>query len=137
MPLGWGSSATLTSADLTGARQYTRLRGPLLVGAQGDVPGIGGSGASLTAPHIVNVSTMRADVIMTGGITMTSSTATTLVNGFVYIPTSTYTVIAASPVPTPAIANAGAALAYDTATSRLCVFTTVANEWRFSILTTV
>jgi hypothetical protein len=125
MPLGWGSSATLTSADPTGSRPYTRLRGPLLVGTQGDLATSGGGG---TPPHILNVSTMRADVIMGGG---NLASSTSLANtGFVYIPYSTYSLVGALPAPTPAVTNAGVALAYDAISNKICVFATGVGEWR-------
>lgn len=135
MPLGWGSSAAFTTADPTGGRQYTRLRGPVLVGAVADLASAS-AGASINPPHIMNVSTMRADLLILGNLgNMGSSTATTNVNGFVYIPFSTYSLTSSGgtssgPTPTPNVTNAGVALAYDSIAKKLCLYSTVEGEWR-------
>jgi len=134
MPLGWGTSAAFTTADPTAGRQYTRLRGPLLVGAQNDLV-TAAAGASISPPDIMNVSTMRADLLIMGNLGNMSSSTGTVNKGFVYIPFSTYSLSSSSgtssgPPPTPTVANAGVAIAFDTITSRLCVFSTVIGEWR-------
>ena len=135
MPLGYGSSATFTTADPTAGRQYTRLRGPLLVGAEAKSDLAGASpGASVSPPHIMNVSTFKADLYVSGGtMNLVSSGTTTNVFGFPYVPISTYQMSASSgafgPTPTPLVLG-GAAIVWDSVTTRLCVYSTVAGEWR-------
>lgn len=134
MPYGAGTTSVFTSGDIGGGRQYTRIRGPLILGAdtKSDLAQAT-PGASVQAPHIVNASTMPADLILTAGTFFASST-NTAPSGALYLPQSTYSLSSSSgtssgPTPAPGILRA-VALVYDSLTSRICVFSTVVNEWR-------
>ena len=135
MPLGYGSSATFTTADPTGSRQYTRHRGALILGAEtkSDMVAIATAGASVNPPHIINVSTMKATMTMSGGTGLETSTATT-VYGYTAVAVSTYSLsssggTSSGPAPTFLQAFTGA-MVYDMITSRLCIYSTSVGEWR-------
>ena len=133
MPYGYGTTGVITSSaagDITGSRQYTRLRGPVLVGAGSKADLASASvGASVQPPHIANVSTAPADLIMHAGQIFTTATAT----GYIYIPMTTVgfsssTNANVGPVVTPAITK-GAALIWDAGRKKLSVFSTDLNDW--------
>ena len=135
MPLGYGSSATLTTADPTGSRPYTRHRGPMILGAEtkSDLVATAGVGASISPPHIMNVSTQRATVSMNAGQGIESSTATT-VFGYTPIWVSTYSLsssggTSSGPAPTFLTPFTGA-LVFDMTTTRLSIYSTQSGEWR-------
>ncbi len=137
MPLGWGSSAAFTTGDPGAGRQFTRLRAPLLLGATNDLT-LSGAGASVSPPHIVNVSTAPADFLGVHAGQFLVSSATT-VNGLVYLMQSTFLMTSSGgtssgPTPTPAILK-GAALMYDSVANKLIVFSTVNNFWMGVTLT--
>lgn len=132
MPLGWGTSASFSTSDTTAARNYTRLRGPVLLGAQNDLVNAG-AGASLTPPHIMNVSTARAFFNINAGQGIESS-ASTVVYGYTPVWVSTYSLsssggTSSGPAPTFPTAFTGA-MVYDMVTSRLCIYSTSVGEWR-------
>ena len=140
MPFGFGRVGTFTSSaggDITAGRNYTRFLGPLLVGDQ-YTSQLAGSGG-IVPPHLVNVSTMRADmllsVVSTFASTAGSNVSTGTPTGLVYISMSTGAgnlVHAGSTanVPTglPGGAN-GAALCWDSAALTLAVFNPDSSAW--------
>jgi hypothetical protein len=134
MPLGWGSATFTTSADIGGGRNFTRLKGPLLIGqveglGSSQFGGVGGPVGSYSPPHVVNVSTAPADIIMTGGVIMTTS----MTVGFTYIGTTTVGFTSSSTAnvgPTPvSVVTKGAALIFDTARKKLSIFSTDVGDW--------
>src|SRR5689334_4130079 len=138
MPYGYGQVTFTTSGDIGGGRNYTRIKGPLLAG-QVESTVLPGAGAPLQAPHLVNVSTARADlllsVISTATIPSGSVGASSALNvstgspsGLVYISMTTGTgnLIAAgstanAPVGLPGGAN-GVALVWDAAANTLALY---------------
>lgn len=128
-----------TSGDIGGGRQYTRMRGPVVIGVttRDDFArtSTGGRGTTMYAPpSIVNISTQPADVSMTGGQSLTSAATF----GYIFIPyttgTGTANVVASSGVnftaPTPPVATAaGVALCYDALNKRLMIYSTESGEW--------
>lgn len=62
----------------------------------------------------------------------TAFLSTAAVSGYLYIPQTTYAMSSSSGTssgPTPTAINTGAALVFDSARSKLSVFSTVANQW--------
>lgn len=141
MPLNYpGSTGQFsTASDIGGGRQYTRLRGPVVIGhtTRDDFArtSTGGRAANMYAPpSVVNISTTPADISMTGGVALTSA----MTVGYLYIPyttgTGTASVVASSGVnftaPSPPITSAaGVALCYDALNKRLMVYSTESGEW--------
>ena len=140
MPLGFGS-AVFTTSDPGAGTHYTRFRGPLLVGT----PYNENAGATNTiqAPHVVNVSTARADMLAsvvsswaTGNATSSSfNVSTGLPTGLVYITMATGAgnlVHAAStanaPVGLPGGLN-GVAICWDAAKKTLAVYEPNVAGW--------
>lgn len=139
-PLGFGSTGIFSSSgDIGGGRQYTRLRGPVLVGAA-EPSGLGvfstASQTLVNPPSIVNVSTAPADFLMNAGVTLSTLSAT----GFVYIPMTTVgfssSTAAAQIGPTPSPPTLkGAAIVFDGARNKLSVYSTEAGAWLSVTLT--
>ncbi len=150
MPLGFGGPVFTSSAagDIGGGRQYTRLRGPILIGnpRSADSPAAGGL-ASATPPHIVNVSTARGDmlasVVSTFALASTSdvgtssglNVSTAAPIGLVYISMATGAgnLIAAgstanAPTGLPGGAS-GVAMAYDAAAKTLALYDPFSSAW--------
>jgi hypothetical protein len=152
MPLGFGPIGTITSSsggDITGGRNYTRLRGSLLLGSPGqaDIPVLSSQtatiGANVQPPHVVNVSTVQADMLISvvssfAGAGATSSgmnTSTGSPKGLVYITQSTGAgnmvhagSTANAPVGLPGGAN-GVALVWDAVLHTLCVYEPGTSAW--------
>ena len=149
MPLGFGGVVFTSSSggDIGGGRHYTRLRGPVLVGAPSNSDAPGGSFAGKSfPPHIVNVSTMRGDMLVSvissfaQSVTLTSSAlnvSTGTPTGLVYISMSTGAggmIAAAStanaPTGLPGGAN-GAALVWDAAAMTLALYDPLSSAWLY------
>ena len=146
MPLGFGSIGTFTtSGDIGGGRQYTRFKGPLLIGSpSGDQASVG-TNAGPQPPHLVNVSTARGDMLISvissfGGAGATSSSfnvSTGLPTGLLYISQTTGAgnLIAAgstanAPVGLPGGAN-GVALCWDSAANTLALYDPLSSAWKW------
>lgn len=93
---GYGSFGTISSSDTVAGRQYTRLRGPVLLGNQGSSLIGDQSGANMSPAHLVNVSTASVNFInamtsfATGVATSSSQNVSTgAPTGIVYITQST------------------------------------------------
>ena len=121
-------SPAFPSSDRTAGRNYTRIRGPLLLGMAKDAAGW--PSASVLPPHALNQSTGLADTIITpagtGVFVSTSAPA-----GLVYISQSTGSMIQAGStanVPTPIIGG-GAALVWDSANLTLNVYDPGSSAW--------
>jgi len=133
MPYGYGN---LTSSDnFVSGGSYTRLRGPILVGQKGD--NASGGPVYTQPPHIVNVSTARADML--GSICSSFSVgtgnnpSTSAPTGLVYVSLTTGNLVAAAstanaPVGLPGGAN-GAALVWDDSKLTLAVYSPVTSAW--------
>lgn len=148
MPLGFGSVATFTtSGDIGGGRAYTRLRGAIIVGAQPNDNAFAAGGVSTPwqAPHLVNVSSQRGDMLLTvvssfgAGIATSSSlnVSTGSPAGLLYISQSTGAgnLIAAgstanAPVGLPGGQN-GVALCWDSAGSTLAIYDPLSSAWKW------
>lgn len=148
MPFGFGPSGTFTSSaagDIGGGRQYTRLRGPVLVGTVSKDDLAGASvGASVTPPHMVNVSTVRGDMLVSVissftqaivGASSAYSVSTGSPTGLVYI---TQTTGAGNIIAAASTANApvglpggvhGVALLWDAAAKTLAIFDPASATW--------
>ena len=142
MPFGFGRVGTFTSSaggDITAGRNYTRFPGPLLVGSQytSQLTGNGG----IIAPHLVNVSTMRADMLIsvnsTFASTAGSNVSTDAPTGLVYISMSTGSgglvhagSTANAPVGLPGGAN-GAALCWDQGAATLALYDPLSSAWLY------
>lgn len=143
MPLGFGPGTFTTSAggDIGGGRHHTRFQGPLLVGT----PYNSNAGATNTIqpPHVVNISTARADMLVsvvssfgTGNATSSSfNVSTGSPTGLVYITMATGAgnlVHAAStanaPVGLPG-GNNGVAICFDAAASTLALYDPQSSAW--------
>lgn|SRR5574342_461393 len=136
MPFGYGN---LTSSDgFVSGQSYTRLRGPILVG---QAPDNCSSGPVYTQPpHVLNVSTARADMLVSinstfAGISAGVNVTTSAPAGLVYISMSTGAgnLIAAgstanAPTGLPGGAN-GAALCWDAAKLTLAVYDPGSSAW--------
>lgn len=125
MPYGFGTSGAFTTGDIGAGRQFTRLRGPVLIGAQGP-SALGdfttGKVAILNPPSIYNISTAPADMSLTAEQYL--STASTI--GFVYIPITTGSLSSGT---APTMINKNAAMAFDANLKILWIYTTD-NGWR-------
>ena len=151
MPLGWGPNQTFTtSADIGGGRNYTRFKGPLLIGqveglGSSAFGGVGGPTGSYLPPHMVNVSTARGDFLLsvvstfalqTIGVSSSAANVSTgSPTGLVYISMTTGAgnLMAAGStanVPTglPGGAN-GVALCWDQAKGTLAVYDPGTSGW--------
>ena len=126
MPYGFGSSAVFTSSaggDVAGGRQFTRLRGPVLVGNPIDTPG-GTQGVPWQAPHIANISTALADVLINAPGQFVSTAGAT---GFLYMSQTTGTSVPDNS-PAPGITGM-AAIKWDSAAKTIEVWSTVTGAW--------
>lgn len=133
MPFGYGDAVFTTSAggDIGGGRRQTRLIGPILVGQKidnGVAAGIQSGATPLYAlpPHIVNVSTSPADWQMTAGPYLSTAGIT---GGLLFISQTSAQIFTSSgggtdPVPASGSFRGGAAIVYDFARKKLCVFST-------------
>lgn len=135
MPLGYGPLGS--TADPTAARAYTRLRGPLLVGQSIEKSGF--PLGSTQPPHLVNVSTQGADMLLSvsstfgasaGGVFVTTSSPA----GLVYVTmTSGGDIVAAgstanAPVGLPGGAQ-GAALVWNATKNTLAIYDPISSAW--------
>jgi len=141
MPYGFGKVGTFTtSQDIGGGRNYTRFKGPLLVGEQysSQLPG---GGVPTVGPHLVNVSTIPADmlisVISTFGSTTGANATTSAPAGLVYITQTTGSgnLIAAgstanAPPGLPGGQN-GVALCWDSAGGTLALYDPLSSCWKW------
>lgn len=142
MPLGYGGAVFTSSAggDIGGGRKFSRAIGGLLVGQKVEVPANTwqtGTAPLYSAPFVYNVSTRAADMNLVGGVFLSTATPT----GLVYIPQSTASMGGA---PAPVVGgtggsstdiNLGVAIAWNSATSTLVIFSTVSNTWLGAIST--
>lgn len=136
MPYGWCSTSIFTTSaggDIGGGRNYTRMKGPLLLGSVKAATGWPSDGVQV--PHIANVSTTPADLIMTAGVVLTTSSTT----GYVYIPISAAGFTSSNtanvgPTPTPGILK-GAALIFNSDRNKLSVYSTDVGDWLSVTLT--
>ena len=153
MPYGYGPFVFTSSAggDIGGGRHYTRLRGPVLLGAVAAentlAPGGGSAGTLGTpwaVPTIVNISSQKADML----VSVVSSAANPYVTtssamnvstgspaGLVYITMATGAgnLIAAgstanAPTGLPGGFN-GVALCFDSAANTLAIYNPQASAW--------
>ena len=141
MPLGYGPGTFTSSADIGGGRNYTRLKGPLLVGQveSSVLPGLGGPTGSFSPPHLVNVSTGRGDMLLSVVSTFSASAGSNVTTsspiGLVYIPMTTGAgnLMAAGstsnvPLGLPGGQN-GVALCYDQAKGTLALYDPLTSGW--------
>lgn len=148
MPYGYGPFVFTSSAggDIGGGRHYTRLRGPVLLGAPSQENTFSGTlGAPWQAPHIANISSQRADMLASVissagnpymGVTSSSfNVSTGTPTGLVYITQATGAgnLIAAgstanAPTGLPGGAN-GVALCWDAAGNTLALYVPQSSAW--------
>ena len=155
MPYGYGPFVFTSSAggDIGGGRHYTRLRGPVLLGAPSQentlAPGGGSAGtlgAPWQAPHLANVSSQRGDMLasvissaanpyMTTSSSLNVSTGAP--TGLVYISMATG---AGNLIAAGSTANApsglpggfnGAALCWDAAAKTIALYDPLSSAWCF------
>lgn len=143
MPYGFGPGTFTSSAagDIGGGRKFTRFAGPLLIGT----PFNDNAGATniVQPSHVVNISTARADMLIsvvssfaTGNATSSSfNVSTGAPTGLVYITQTTGAgnlIAAAStanvPVGLPG-GNNGVAICWDAAKHTLAVFEPQTSAW--------
>lgn len=146
MPFGFGNAGTLTSSsggDIGGGKHYTRLRGPLVLGIQGDMASTQ-STFVIQPPHVVNISTGRADMLISvvssfanaAAVTSSSNNVSTAAPaGLVYISMSTGAgnliaggSTANAPTGLPGGAN-GVALCWDAVNHTLAVYEPQSSAW--------
>lgn len=137
MPFAFGNVATFTSSaggDIGGGRSFTRLKGPVLLGQPND-----NAGASniIQPPHLVNVSTVSADMLASVSSTFASTASVTVSTatpkGLVYITLSSADMIQAgstanAPVGLPG-GQAGAAILWDSGKKTLAIYDPLSSAW--------
>lgn len=92
----------------------------------------GGAGVTYTSAFVGSASTAGATNPLSFVWASTAFLSTSATEGYLYIPTTTYAMSSSSGTssgPTPTVRNTGAALVFDTARSKLSVFSTVGNQW--------
>ncbi len=140
MPLGFGNIGAVTTSDIGAGRSFTRFKGPLLVGSPNDNAG---ASSVIIPPSLYNVSTVRADMLLSvissfSGAGATSSglnVSTGAPTGLVYITQTTGAgnlIAAASTANVPTGlpgGNNGVALCWDAAKHTLAVYEPQTSAW--------
>ena len=129
MPYGYPNFSSSDTSKV--GSPYTRLTGPVLIGQTK------ANAEAVSAPHIVNVSTVPADMLV-AVVTTFASTASVLVStaspkGLVYISMSSADMIAAAstanaPVGLPGGAS-GCAIVWDSGKKTLAVYDPLTSAW--------
>lgn len=144
MPYGYGQNALISSSDATGSRQYTRMRGPVLLGQQESTKIAGMGSGNISPAHLVNVSSGPVDFINAATtfananlVTCSSgwNVSTGTPKGIVYITMATGAgnLIAAGStanVPTGLPGGqGGVGLVWDAAGATLAIFDPLSSAW--------
>jgi hypothetical protein len=131
MPFPGGVFTSSSAGDIGGGTPYSQIRNFLLVGDLGGQPPASGSqtGSGVGVKQ-AGISCIQSTVNLTtiAGQQLTTATGA----AYFYIAQTTAQVVtssAAQPGPGGIYPTLGAALLYDSTRKKLCIFSTVQNEW--------
>lgn len=132
----WNASEFGYYVSASGNVRFTAPGGDLIVYTSASVQLNAGAGGgamvSFTSARLASASTAGATDPPSFVWASTAFLSTSAVSGYLYVPQTTYAMSSSSGTssgPTPTAINTGAALVFDSARSKLSVFSTVANQW--------